>query len=281
MGPGIALEWNYERLLQAIVKDPDNDGLRLRFAQELDKDPRTRAQAEFIRIQLRMADLSQALDTPDGFGLLRHARNLWQEHGAHWVHPLWRKLELPVPQYGHYHRGLLELLDAPGFRIVKAGEEIFRWAPIRHVNVRSLGEHTLSEVCHCLRGSNLRSLSIECLNLTGPQVKDVDWAELSTLRWLSIAGNGELTREDVSGLVRDWRVALPRLKFVNFDGIEADPRERLLYDQDVATGSILEQWAAGLQGDTPVAWLRPQVTGGRAALVDRFICSEPILHGPQ
>jgi uncharacterized protein (TIGR02996 family) len=269
MGPAVARD--HEPFFHAVVRHPDDDSLRLRLAEALDGDSRYPSWSDFIRRHVRLADLGSVLDQPGGFALLQEAKSLWQSSGSAWIPYIWNGLELPPPRYEHYHRGMLELLEAPDNRIVEAGDELFRLTPIRHVNVLSLERYSLSEVIGSLAGRGIRSLSLQSLDVTGAQVRDLDWSAVSSIRWLSLAGNDALTREDVAALVRSLHANVPELVFVDFDGMHADPREPLLYDQDAAVGSRLPDWARELEDSGVIPWLHPEVSGGRAALMDRLL----------
>lgn len=260
-----------ESILRQIIQDPDGDRLRLRFADTAALIPELRPWSEFIRIQLQQTSLAASLDTPAGFALLRRARTLWAEYGSRWVHPLWQQLNLGKPQFAHFHRGFLELVEAPDFRIVEAGEQILASGPVRHVNVTSLDRYELGQVVAAIGGQQVRSLSLECLSLTGGQLRQTDWSRLPGLRWISLAGNDSLGQEDFARLAEVWRKYLPELTHVNFDGCGADPCERLLYDQDAVAGSRQPDWARQMETGEPLRWLHPRVIHGRPAMVDRML----------
>jgi uncharacterized protein (TIGR02996 family) len=73
-----------DTFLQAILQDPEDDPLRLVFADWLEEhdDPR----AEFIRVQCELARLTEG--DPRGLGLQARERQLLADHGRAWVAPL-------------------------------------------------------------------------------------------------------------------------------------------------------------------------------------------------
>jgi uncharacterized protein (TIGR02996 family) len=71
-------------LLRAICDDPDDDGVRLVYADWLEErgGPDDLARAEFIRVQVALARMAD--DDPARPGLLVRERLLLNEHGRQW-----------------------------------------------------------------------------------------------------------------------------------------------------------------------------------------------------
>jgi uncharacterized protein (TIGR02996 family) len=113
--------------LHAVVDDPDDEAIRLIFADWLEErgDPR----GEFIRTQCELAKL------PTGDrrrpALLERERDLWQRHGDDW------RAYLPqVLRSAPFERGFVEsVFLTPAFFLDNA-EEIFAAAPVRHLRVQ-------------------------------------------------------------------------------------------------------------------------------------------------
>jgi carbon storage regulator CsrA len=112
--------------LQTMLESPDDEGIRLIFADWLEDrdDPR----GEFIRIQCRLAKLSAHDEGRPG--LQQRERELWIEHGEQW------RAYLPdVLRSAPFRRGFVEAVEMTARDFLEHAEEIFAAAPVRRLRV--------------------------------------------------------------------------------------------------------------------------------------------------
>jgi uncharacterized protein (TIGR02996 family) len=91
-----------QALLQDICADPDNDGLRLIYADWLDEHGQAE-RAEFIRVQVEHAARPR-LQHPQHDGLLARWKELLSQHGKDWLGELPR---LSGVNWLHFSRGFV------------------------------------------------------------------------------------------------------------------------------------------------------------------------------
>lgn len=137
-----------EPFLAAIVANPDDDLVRVVYADWLDEtgDPTTAARAEFIRVQIELAGLGyeganpkrKKPETWDTLGqridaLIHRQNELWDEHGSAW------RAELPsCPGTTFWFtRGFATWADVahPG-GLMRDGDKLFAAAPITRLSFR-------------------------------------------------------------------------------------------------------------------------------------------------
>src|SRR5262245_20887851 len=109
-----------DTLLQAILDDPDDDGVRLVYADFLEEHGQP-AKAEFIRVQIELAR------DPRRGDLEARERALLKEHEEEWLARYGEWAHFP-----EFHRGFVwgVMLSAPDF-MERAGE-LFRTTPLQH-----------------------------------------------------------------------------------------------------------------------------------------------------
>src|SRR5262245_46917946 len=117
---------NDEAFLQAILANPDDDHLRLIYADWLEErgDPR----GEFIRVQIELAAADVEGEGTRLKELKIREQELLLEHGTQWLRPV-----ADVVLHAEFGGGLVEqvLLTAKSF--VAHAETLFRRAPISHM----------------------------------------------------------------------------------------------------------------------------------------------------
>jgi uncharacterized protein (TIGR02996 family) len=115
-----------EAFLQAIIESPDDEGLRLVYADWLEErgDPR----GEFIRVQCRLAN---SPDHPQRKALKGRERELLGKHQPQWVTPLrpW------VKKWG-FRRGFVEDIEAEIDTVLANADKLFGVAPLRRVTFK-------------------------------------------------------------------------------------------------------------------------------------------------
>ncbi len=122
--------------LEAIREEPEDDGLRLIFADWLEEhsDPR----GQFIRTQIMLAtgfeqDGKQPLTPARRAELEKTERKLLDEYGKDWEHPL-RELGATAVQF---RRGLAEGIDISAVDFVANAQRLFEQAPLRSLGIFS------------------------------------------------------------------------------------------------------------------------------------------------
>src|SRR5437762_1999256 len=110
-----------DAFVQAILDDPDDDSLRLIYADWLEErgDPR----GEFIRLQYALAGMDA--DDPRRRPLETRERALLKEHGELWAGPLVGHL-----QGYSFRRGFVEEVALSARSFLESGAELFHRAPV-------------------------------------------------------------------------------------------------------------------------------------------------------
>jgi uncharacterized protein (TIGR02996 family) len=121
--------------LRAIRASPDDDTLRLVFADWLDEHGEP-ALAEFVRVQVELEPIRDQLDNPR-VGELQHRESVLLElHGSDWLGSV-RDIEAEYPGFGPvFRRGLPELVCLSLDTFLKRGGELFAACPtVREVSL--------------------------------------------------------------------------------------------------------------------------------------------------
>jgi uncharacterized protein (TIGR02996 family) len=139
-----------ETFLQAIIDNPDDDNLRLVYADFLD-DQGHAERADFLRVQIALAHPPE--DPKRRADLEAREQRLLAEHGQQWLGKLGQSVEVwdfdpsvksapprgrvsrPLVYAWEFKRGFVErvTVDTPVF--LEHAEALFRAAPIRHLEV--------------------------------------------------------------------------------------------------------------------------------------------------
>jgi uncharacterized protein (TIGR02996 family) len=213
--------------LQAVLANPDDDRPRRSYARwcRLHKDLQ---RAEFIDIQLSLASSGTEQDSREAYILRRRERELVAEHGRAWAGQIaeW------VDDY-QFDRGFVELITMSAYAFLERAPELFRRAPIRHLNLTQAGD-VIKELLERGYLNNIYSLSMDRSNLTDDHLRELssDY-NLPRLRWLSI-GENKIGLNGVKALVD----AGLKLDYVRLFGNPCDPVERYAHDGD----RIVERW---------------------------------------
>jgi uncharacterized protein (TIGR02996 family) len=204
---------NDDTFFQAVLDEPDNEELRLIYADWLEErsDPR----GEFIRIQCRLARLPR--EAADLAELEGREKALWAEHRRTWNAPLHRRLAgTPLRNEVHgrhglirsweYRRGFVEELTVQAEAFVDHGYALFLLGPLRHVRLWGVGA-VVDRLARAADLSRLTGLEL-CRN-------DLD-LEVRLLRLLASPQLGGLTRLNL------------RENGIGDGGVQAVARTRLL-----------------------------------------------------
>jgi uncharacterized protein (TIGR02996 family) len=155
-----------DAFVQAILDDPDDDSLRLIYADWLEErgDPR----GEFIRVQYALAGMDA--DDPRRPPLEARERALLKEHGAVWAGPLPQL----VKEYS-FCRGFVGEVTLGAESFLERGAELFRLSPVQTVRLSGWGSQ-IAAVANAPHLSRVRGLDLRHLRLF-----DVGSAPLRTL----------------------------------------------------------------------------------------------------
>jgi uncharacterized protein (TIGR02996 family) len=140
---------NDQALLRAILANPDDDGLRLVYADWLEEhgDP---ARAEFIRVQCELARLPG--HDPRRYVLEQQQDDLLDDHQRRWEKtlPLWQRFvsrALPRWRREKFQRGFLHGIECSAPDWIDHGEELLRHSPIKAAIIDI--EEDLEELIRC------------------------------------------------------------------------------------------------------------------------------------
>jgi uncharacterized protein (TIGR02996 family) len=181
-------------LLRSILDDPDDDDVRLIYADWLEdqSDLAHRERGEFVRSQI---DLSRLPDhDPRRVLLLQRGRELLARHEAEWVGEM-----RGLVRTGRFRRGFLERVEMSAEVFLKRGAEIFDLAPVREVHLRG-ARGRLQEIGSCPHLARLQGLDLQNNILLDDDMADLMHSpHLGQLRRLGMANN-EITCEGLRTL---------------------------------------------------------------------------------
>lgn len=137
--------------LQAIIEDPDDDDLRLVYADWLDERGQPK-RAEFIRVQIELAKLPKGDERRKN--LEARERELILRHEKQWVQPIraWAR-------EWQFSRGLICGVAVKGSTLLKQAGNIFEFSPIRHLSILDAGKHG-RDIAGCPYLARLTSLRL-------------------------------------------------------------------------------------------------------------------------
>lgn len=146
----------HEGFLQAILANPDDDQLRLIYADWLEErgDPR----GEFIRVQMELAATKP--DPHRAHDLLVREKELLAAHEEEWVRPLGSLL-----RGWTFRRGFLNEVEMSCGTFLSQAPALFQAAPVRGLKVY-YGNHLADDFANCPYLSRLDKLSIAGKNQT-------------------------------------------------------------------------------------------------------------------
>jgi uncharacterized protein (TIGR02996 family) len=140
--------------LDAIIANPDDDTLRLQYADWLDEQGDA-ARAEFIRVQITLAGMDEADERREG--LQKREQDLLDAQRATWLSEsaaaFTERVDDPylmqacqeagnylhIKQGAYFARGLLEGIHLAGAEFLKHADALFRMWPIREVRLFANG----------------------------------------------------------------------------------------------------------------------------------------------
>lgn len=217
-----------KHLLSAILAHPDDDALRLAYADDCDarNDPR----GEFIRLQLRASAAEHSGAPTALFRPWEYAADdLFKAHGDAWIADLCPPCAAPI-----FVRGFVEHVRLSVRDFLDHGSALLNLAPIRHLDLTDARDLAAQLFASPLLAS-IRSLNLDRCGLGDAEIAQLASSpHLSNLEWL------ELMRNDI-GMpgVRTLAAAkhVQRLRYVGFFGNRVDPTEEIFTDQ----GSVVDR----------------------------------------
>lgn len=257
--------WFNTGLGTAIIADPGNDDLRYAFANAIEQDESqespNRARAEFIRVQLKLSELSPS--HAEYMRLATRAYALELRHREQWIQGLlreFRKVE--------FHRGFVELAAVPARILRDNFAPLFEESPLQHLDIVELQDAQelrplLGDLAESGYLQKLVSLGLDGQRLTNDSLRILSDAPFERLRWLSLAYN-QINEGAADILLRG---SFRNLRFVNLQGNPFDPSAQLFYDQGIVIEQREDERYARL---TEIPWLTKTVRGGQYVQPDRF-----------
>ncbi len=151
-------------LLKAICDDPDDDGVRLVYADWLVERgaPGDDDRAEFIRVQCALANPGTPASTRKS--LLEREEHLLEQHREAWEKPL---RELGAEEIT-FQRGFPQGVTIESASFLRNAEALFARAPIRALHARLLVPKDLAALAASPHLRNLTTLDL-CYNKLGPE----------------------------------------------------------------------------------------------------------------
>lgn len=187
---------NGEALLQAIIENPDDDTLRLVYAEWLVRngDPE---RAEFIRVQCEAQRLV-GLDTLQWESLGRRAQVLLSKNAARWLGRLHGSL-----REREFRRGFLYDVRVNAETLVSNAEAFFRLGPIHKVTLeKAAGRLARLAAIPQLSRVKMLGFSSTLNRLSDKDVRAlVSSPHVGGLEWISFAGSdiGNDAAEAIAG----------------------------------------------------------------------------------
>jgi uncharacterized protein (TIGR02996 family) len=228
-----------EAFLQAILDDPDDDGVRLIFADWLDehRGQAGAARAEFIRGQIQLAGLDD--DHPQKPSLQQRERELLGKHEKAWLQPL-----RPSVREWAFARGFVEEVRVWTDEFLRSKAAAFRKTPVRHarfsdatrglprllqrpelVRLRSLdlgynqlNPESMRELASCPHLPNLVRLDVARNPILEAGFRELASAPFPQLRELLLAQTG-LTPAGLEALLQAPHLPPPRLLDLRYNTI--------------------------------------------------------------
>jgi uncharacterized protein (TIGR02996 family) len=249
-----------------IIKSPNNDDLRLAFANDLEQgeqsDEENRRRARFIRVQVRLGILRPS--HPEWMRLATEAYGLLLDYGGLWMSAWFRDVGIR----GQFHRGFIELVRIRANVLLELQARLFEQAPIRHLDIVELSsadhlKRLLDSLEQNKHLSRVISMRLDGQGLRNEHMEMLHRPSLARLRWLSLAHNdiGE------AGAMTLATQNFAQLVYVDLHDNPFDPAKEPVYDQ----GVVIEQRAYRESArHTDVPWLRRRVLAGQVVQPDRF-----------
>jgi uncharacterized protein (TIGR02996 family) len=200
-----------DAFLQSILENPDDDSVRLIFADWLMErdDPR----GEFIRIQCELARLQEPLSDWDAWAsaserlpeLAAREKELLAKHGKTWAEPI-----SSITNHYEFRGGFVERVSLSAALFLQRQADLFRRTPIQEVHFTSVAA---GEVLALASAPELARL--KTIDLSGQLVTPVLFGLLGSRRLTRLRAL-KLSRCSVSDGLLEHLAAFPRLAQLQF-----------------------------------------------------------------
>lgn len=180
-----------EGLLRAICAEPDDDGLRLIYADWLEERgaPTDLARSALIRVQVALASMAE--DDPQRPEYESRARNLLAAHEESWVAPF-RRFQ---PEAWLFRRGFLEDMTLPDEVFLREAQNLFESTPLSSVRLLP-AQGSIYDLANFPLLARLRGLDLAGWHLGGDGLLVLlSSPHLPRLRSLGLAENSLVVRE--------------------------------------------------------------------------------------
>ena len=155
-------------LLRAIVEDPDDDTVRLAYADWLEEqggDERL-ARAEFIRVQMSLSRMAD--DDPARTALVVREARLLNTHRESWQAPV-----KGLAREFVFRRGFVDEVSLPQAMLVGHGNMLLDRAPVTLARVIGDGTDNPRDLARWPGLRRVRGLDLSMMNVDQPGVRDV------------------------------------------------------------------------------------------------------------
>lgn len=224
-----------ELLYDAIVRRPDDDGLRLQYADAaLSWDT---ALSEFVRLQVARSN-EEALRGALASQPSAREAELRASHGSRWgrfIAPYARAYMSDASFRGYdFERGFVALLRTEPDMVGDMCDELIAMAPIQHLDLTSNGPFIPALTAPCL--GKMRSLVCNAIGLSDADaIALAERGHLDRCEYLDLSGN-KIGRTGVAALLANPLIR--KMPVVLLTGNPGDPAE--LIGQDADGNLVLE-----------------------------------------
>ena len=223
----------FDSLLRAVLAKPNDDELRIAYADAIvQSDP---DRAEIIKLQITLSRWRKAAQRPPGWAdAHRRAQILWDRHRTEWSHDV---AKLAWVRYPAFKRGFVSQALVSAREFLVHGAELLARAPICYLDVDGLKP---------VADAFFQSPLLEQLTALGIWRNDLEDAQLQALassphlgnlRWLD-ASHNRIGRDGLTALCQTSN--LPHLAYFNFaENAAPDPTPKI-GGHDALTNEVLD-----------------------------------------
>ncbi|MDY3562846.1 TIGR02996 domain-containing protein [Gemmata sp. JC673] len=148
---------SHAAFLSAITDSPDDDTVRLVYADFLDEQgsPGEKDRAEFIRMQVRLATLSET--APERPALEDRENELLRKYERVWIGPLHDRLARGLARW-RFERGFLTTVQVTAAALANRGAALFEAHPVSRVRLLEIGTGSERSLVRARWWSHVRDL---------------------------------------------------------------------------------------------------------------------------